>query len=99
MILSDYIKDILNDDNLVLEYVDGKYMIEIIIDCLNSHAKHSLYFSCKDMFAKQKTDHLSTFISKDLFEIKCSLINTPKREPIDIFGTGSTPSSIYLNNE
>ena len=98
MILSDYIKDLLNDDKLVVEYVDGKYVIEIIIDCVNSHAKHSLYFSSDGVMVKQKTEYLTTFIHKDLFEIKYSLINIPKREPINIFGTGSTYNSIYQTN-
>ena len=99
MNLSDYIKDLLNDDKWVVEYVDGKYIIEKIIDCKNSHTLHSLYFSSDGVMVKQKTERLATFISKDLFEIKFNLINIPKREPINIFATGFTYNTIYLNDE
>jgi hypothetical protein len=99
MNFTDYIKDLLNDDKWIVEYVDGKYVIEKIFDCKNSHTLHSLYFSSDGMMVKQKTEYLETFIPKDLFEIKFRVINIPKREPINIFATGSTYNSIYQTNE
>ena len=74
----EYIKDILEDDDLDITFKKGKYVIKFIFDAKNSMTIDQL----QKLRAIGKRDKalskLSRYFSKDLFKIQLETINPPK---------------------
>lgn len=74
----EYIKDILEDDDLDITFKKGKYVIKFIFDAKNSMTidqLQKLRAIGKKTIAESK---LSRYFSKDLFKIQLETINPPK---------------------
>jgi len=74
----DYIKDILEDDELNITFKKGKYVIKFIFDAKNSvtiDAIAKLRAIDKKTTAESK---LSRYFPKELFKIQLETINQPK---------------------
>jgi hypothetical protein len=74
----DYIKDILEDDELNITFKKGKYVIKFIFDAKNSvtiDAIAKLRAIDKKTTAESK---LSRYFPKELFKIQLETINPPK---------------------
>ena len=74
----EYIKDILEDDDLDITFKKGKYVIKFIIDAKNSMTIDQLQ-KLRAIGKKNKAESkLSRYFSKDLFKIQLETINPPK---------------------
>jgi hypothetical protein len=76
----EYIKDILEDDELNITFKKGKYVIKFIFDAKNSmtiDAIAKLRAIGKKTTAESK---LSTYFPKELFKIVMETINEPERK-------------------
>ena len=74
----EYIKDILEDDDLDITFKKGKYVIKFIFDAKNSMTIDQLQ-KLRAIGKKNKAESkLSRYFSKDLFKIQLETINTPK---------------------
>ena len=74
----EYIKDILEDDDLDITFKKGKYVIKFIFDAKNSvtiDAIAKLRATGKKTIAESK---LSIYFPKELFKIQLETINQPK---------------------
>ena len=74
----EYIKDILEDDDLDITFKKGKYVIKFIVDAKNSvtmDAIANLRGIGKKTTAESK---LSIYFPKELFKIQIQTINKPK---------------------
>ncbi len=74
----EYIKDILEDDDLDITFKKGKYVIKFIFDAKNSMTIDQLQ-KLRAIGKKNKAESkLSRYFSKDLFKIQLETINPPK---------------------
>jgi len=74
----EYIKDILEDDNLDITFKKGKYVIKFIFDAKNSMTIDQLQ-KLRAIGKREKAlSKLSRYFSKDLFKIQLETINPPK---------------------
>jgi hypothetical protein len=78
IILKEYIKDILDEEDLNITFKKGKYIIKYVIDAKNSitsDAIAKLRAISKKTTAESK---LSIYFPKELFKIQLETINPPK---------------------
>ena len=74
----EYIKDILEDDELNITFKKGKYVIKYIIDAKNSITIDAIA-KLKVIGKREKAlSKLSRYFSKDSFKIQLETINEPK---------------------
>jgi hypothetical protein len=74
----EYIKDILEDDNLDITFKKGKYVIKFIFDAKNSMTIDQLQ-KLRAIGKKTTTESkLSIYFPKELFKIQLETINPPK---------------------
>jgi len=74
----EYIKDILEDDNLDITFKKGKYVIKFIFDAKNSVTIDAIA-KLRAIGKREKAlSKLSRYFSKDLFKIQLETINSPK---------------------
>ncbi len=74
----EYIKDILEDDNLDITFRKGKYVIKFIFDAKNSVTIDAIA-KLRAIGKRDKAlSKLSRYFSKDLFKIQLETINPPK---------------------
>ena len=76
----EYIKDVLEDDDLDITFKKGKYVIKYIIDAKNSITIDAIA-KLKVIGKREKAlSKLSRYFSKDLFKIQLETINEPERK-------------------
>jgi hypothetical protein len=76
----EYIKDILEDDELNITFKKGKYVIKYIIDAKNSITIDAIA-KLKVIGKREKAlSKLSRYFSKDSFKIQLETINEPERK-------------------
>jgi len=76
----EYIKDILEDDELNITLKKGKYVIKYIIDAKNSITIDAIA-KLKVIGKREKAlSKLSRYFSKDSFKIQLETINEPERK-------------------
>ena len=76
----EYIKDILEDDDLDITFKKGKYVIKFIIDAKNSMTIDQLQ-KLRAIGKKNKAESkLSIYFPKELFKIQLETINEPERK-------------------
>ena len=86
-----YIKDILEDDDINVEIKDGKYIITKTYDAKHSNTRDAL-FSMIKLGDKLKTiSKLKTYLSENTFSYYVEIINPPKpvlrtKKPSDFYG-------------
>ena len=74
----EYIKDILEDDNLDITFKKGKYVIKFIFDAKNSVTIDAIA-KLRAIGKKTTTESkLSIYFPKELFKIQLETINPPK---------------------
>ncbi len=74
----EYIKDILEDDDLDITFKKGKYVIKFIFDAKNSMTIDAIA-KLRAIGKRDKAlSKLSRYFSKDLFKIQLETINPPK---------------------
>ena len=74
----EYIKDILDEEDLNITFKKGKYVIKYIIDAKNSITIDAIA-KLKVIGKREKAlSKLSRYFSKDLFKIQLETINEPK---------------------
>ena len=74
----DYIKDILEDDDLDITFKKGKYVIKFIFDAKNSMTMDAIA-KLRGIGKKTMTESkLLTYFPKELFKIELETINKPK---------------------
>jgi len=74
----EYIKDILEDDDLDITFKKGKYVIKFIFDAKNSVTIDAIA-KLRAIGKREKAlSKLSRYFSKDLFKIQLETINPPK---------------------
>ena len=74
----EYIKDILDEEDLNITFKKGKYVIKYIIDAKNSITIDAIT-KLKVIGKREKAlSKLSRYFSKDLFKIQLETINEPK---------------------
>jgi hypothetical protein len=74
----EYIKDILEDDDLDITFKKGKYVIKFIFDAKNSMTIDAIA-KLKAIGKREKAlSKLSRYFSKDFFKIQLETINPPK---------------------
>ena len=74
----EYIKDILDEEDLNITFKKGKYVIKFIIDAKNS-ITIDVITKLKVIGKREKAlSKLSRYFSKDLFKIQLETINEPK---------------------
>ena len=74
----EYIKDILDEEDLNITFKKGKYVIKYIIDAKNS-ITIDVITKLKVIGKREKAlSKLSRYFSKDLFKIQLETINEPK---------------------
>lgn len=87
----EYIKDILDDDDINVEIKDGKYIITKTYDAKHSNTRDAL-FSIIKLSDKTKTESkLKTYLSERTFRYYIEIINPPKpvmrtKKPSDFYG-------------
>ena len=78
IILKEYIKDILDEEDLNIQFKKGKYIIKYVIDAKNSITSDAI---AKLRAISKKTtveSKLSIYFPKELFKIQLETINPPK---------------------
>ena len=76
----EYIKDILEDDDLDITFKKGKYVIKFIFDAKNSVTIDAIA-KLRAIGKREKAlSKLSRYFSKDLFKIQLETINEPERK-------------------
>ena len=80
-----YIKDILEDDDINVEIKDGKYIITKTYDAKHSNTRDALFSMIK------LGDKLKTYLSENTFSYYVEIINPPKpvlrtKKPSDFYG-------------
>jgi hypothetical protein len=74
----EYIKDILEEDDLDITFKKGKYVIKFIIDAKNSMTMDAIA-KLRGIGKKTMTESkLLTYFPKELFKIELETINKPK---------------------
>lgn len=76
--LINYIKDILDDDNIKVEIKDGKYIITKTYDAKHSNTKDNLFSIIKFGDKLKTTSKLKTYLSENTFSYYVEIINPPK---------------------
>jgi hypothetical protein len=78
IILKEYIKDILDEEDLNITFKKGKYIIKYVVDAKNSIPSDAI---AKLRAISKKTtveSKLSIYFPKELFKIQLETINPPK---------------------
>jgi hypothetical protein len=86
-----YIKDILEDDDINVEIKDGKYIITKTYDAKYSGARETLFSMIKFSDKLKTISKLKTYLSETTFSYYVEIINPPKpviraKKPSDFYG-------------
>jgi len=73
-----YIKDILDDDDIMIEIKDGKYIITKTYDAKYSNTRDALFSMIKLSHKTNTESKLKTFLGEKTFRYCVEIINPPK---------------------
>lgn len=76
--LINYIKDILDDDNIKVEIKDEKYIITKTYDAKHLNTRDNLFSIIKFSDKLKTTSKLKTYLSENTFSYYVEIINPPK---------------------
>lgn len=87
----EYIKDILDDDDINVEIKDGKYIITKTYDAKHSNTRDALFSVIKFSDKLKTISKLKTYLSETTFSYYVEIINPPKpvlrtKKPSDFYG-------------
>jgi hypothetical protein len=87
----EYIKDILDDDDINVEIKDGKYIITKTYDAKHSNTRDALFGIIKLSDKTKTVSKLKTYLSEITFRYYVEIINPPKpvirpKKPSDFYG-------------
>ena len=77
-----YIKNVLDEHSIMVEYKDGMYNIICLIDCYKSKEMKNLQLSYSYMVIESVNKKLKHFLHENEFTVRKHLINLPTEDVV-----------------